>query len=200
MKKRSSKFRYVAIIILLLFLIVGLYGDYMDFYIDAGFDVSDAHTNSILYTALSSAVNFAIVSVIPLIIKIRNRESYYKHSVIIYVLSDIVIFGMYLLLFNYIKDYYHFGLLGLFLYSIVAYALFVDPYEKYCYLNNIDIKKNTTKAISRKKINKDASNNNYSDKYDSLIKLKDLYDKKIITKEEFDKEKEKILKWLEVYF
>ena len=97
-------------------------------------------------------------------------------------------------MFNYIKDYYHFGLLGLFLYSIVAYALFVDPYEKYCYLNNIDIKKNTTKTISKKKINKDASNNDYSDKYDSLIKLKDLYDKKIITKEEFDNEKEKILK------
>ena len=73
MKKRSSKFRYVAIIILLLFLIVGLYGNYMDFYIDAGFDVSDARINSILYTALSSVINFAIVSVIPLIIKIRNR-------------------------------------------------------------------------------------------------------------------------------
>lgn len=194
MEKQSNKFRYAAIIILLIFLIAGLYSDYMDFYLDNGFDVSDARINSILYTALSSAVNFAIVSVIPLIIKIRNRESYYKHSVIIYVLSDIVMFGMYLLLFNYIKDYYHFGLLGLFLYSIVAYALFVDPYEKYCYLNNIDIKKNTTKAISRKKINKDSSNNDYSDKYDSLIKLKDLYDKKIITKEEFDKEKGKILK------
>jgi len=194
MEKQSNKFRYAAIIILLIFLIAGLYSDYMDFYLDNGFDVSDARINSILYTALSSAVNFAIVSVIPLIIKIRNRESYYKHSVIIYVLSDIVMFGIYLLLFNYIKDYYHFGLLGLFLYSVVAYALFVDPYEKYCYLNNIDIKKNITKAINRKKISKDSSNNDYSDKYDSLIKLKDLYDKKIITKEEFDKEKEKILK------
>ena len=193
MEKQSNKFRYATIIILLIFLVVGLYSDYMDFYLDNGFDVSDARTNAVLYTALSSAVNFAIVSAIPLIIKIRNRESYYKHSVIIYILSDIVMFGIYLLLFNYIKNYYHFGLLGLFLYSVIAYALFVDPYEKYCYLNNIDIK-NTTKAISRKKINKADSNNDYSDKYDSLIKLKDLYDKKIITKEEFDKEKEKVLK------
>lgn len=194
MEKQSNKFRYAAVIILLIFLVAGLYSDYMDFYLNNGFDVSDARINSILYTALSSAVNFAIVSVIPLIIKIRNRESYYKHSVIIYALSDIVMFGIYLLLFNYIKDYYHFGLLGLFLYSVVAYALFVDPYEKYCYLNNIDIKKNTTKAISRKKINKVGNNDDYSDKYDSLIKLKDLYDKMIITKKEFDKEKEKILK------
>ena len=42
-------------------------------------------------------------------------------------------------------------------------------------------------------INNIAIKEDFDDKYDKLIKLKDLYDKKILSKEEFDNEKSKIL-------
>ena len=102
-------------------------------------------------------------------------------------LRNFAIFLIVLIIFSII------GLKGINVIHIVFIALIIFNLYFYTTLDLEKIEINTHNQTSKEN-NNDTSMKKLQEKYDTLRKLKSLYDDKIITKEEYEKEREKILK------
>ena len=92
---------------------------------------------------------------------------------------------------NVIKDKrMYLFMLGIFIVILVIVIFFCLDLDK---RNNKKTNNQEVLKLNEKNINKRKTSKNINQKYDDLIKLKELYDKKIITKEEFDSEKKNTL-------
>lgn len=120
-----------------------------------------------------------IIMIIPLIMKLHNKQLLdYKYGRKICMWNSFILFllNVLLVIINIVP------LLFFNLFSVIAYYFL----NKYLFMQN----KNN---IYNEKQEQTSNKTNNMSNYDSLLKLKELLDKQIITSEEFEEEKRKIL-------
>ena len=150
---------------------------------EAGYS-GNVFLTSLYYSLKVLGASFLCLMIFPVIICLISYDFYKKHTKIIYIINGAVSFIMTIVTE---KKCIAFGLGGL---GILIYSFLL-----YCIINRImNYKPNKVKKESKKMIDEVETNNTDVDKkYNDLIKLKKLLDENIITKEEFEKEKKKIL-------
>ena len=133
-----------------------------------------------------------LIFLITLFIFAKNKTKIGYTLIIISIILDTIIAPI-----NIISNYEFNAALLIFLYLLFFTLWFIPNYEyfrKRKQYFNID---NIFNSRSNNKLSKTSKKNdteNKFDKYEELRKLKELFDDEIITKEEFENEKKKILK------
>lgn len=256
------KYKNIIIaIILSLLMFCSYYGNNLEELYKLDYDSAEANELAFEAAGLNLIINVGAVIVVPLLIKIFDKKSFYRSRKVIFVMNAIIWFFLSIPLFNLIDEHNMVGLgiLGTVMFSLISYFFLVNKeklveYQEYVYEDDTvtdDDFINTTEKIDNKEtkvveieeskkektefeIKKEEKQKNNEEqytyicsncgskvkdsdtkcpqcgesfddeevvenpttidqKYNDLTKLKELLDKNIISKEEFEKEKKKVL-------
>lgn len=180
----------------------------------------DVNLTAYYYALINVILNLFCIGLVPFICKKINQTLYLKHIKFIYILNAIVWIILSIPLFSIVyqaEENGGFGLIGTTVFSIAVYNLL----RRNTKLNNssINIEENNAEQFKcdncgalvkesdticpkcgekfddeeEEIIEELKEKSNMDQKYSDLTKLKKLLDKDIISKEEFEKEKKKIL-------
>ena len=183
-KKNKIKDDLVPAIIVGIIGFIGICGNIEETLLKEGEFVEDVFLASIYSGLVVFGASFLCLMIVPTFICIINYSFYKKHTKAIYIINGIALFIMAFVTERKCPAF-GFGGLGILIYSFLLYCII----ERIMRHKNSKINKEITHIVEDVKVHDD----NFENKYNDLIKLKELLDKKIITNAEFEKEKDKIL-------
>lgn len=201
-KYHSLTKRYIIASVLAIIMFLAILGHFSFLNNEENFELN---ASVFFASLLSLTINFALVSIAPLLIKIFNRKFFLEKCTTIFFANAAIIYIIYSAFHDFFSTYYTLSLPAMLIYSVIAELYFYNPNEKYEQdidhifedEEDIDAKidnKVKTRLSDLKTNDSNISNDSFDEKYEKLNKLKELYDNEILTKEEFETEKQKILK------
>ncbi len=181
---------YTIGIIIILFMFLCYWGSCNSLLRRASFD-GDASYFSTLLATINVVINIVIVGFIPVIIRLISKDIYRNNVIVIYIINGIISIFLSMPVYKWVlNDLFGFeemietgniGAVGSLIFSIAIYNLMrgKESYKK--------IKE------GKQEQSKEKNESNINQMYDDLQKLKKLLDDQILTEEEFEKEKKRIL-------
>lgn len=175
------------VIIITIFLLFVFFLNYISF--ESG-EIENYSEDPCMYAIIFTGMLTIIMIIVPLI---YYYSPVYKKDMV----RDVCKWNSIIMFFISYFTKYWIGIIGVLIYYYINLILF-DSENSYELIRN-DI--NTSRNINEKTVNsnvvkssKNVKSKSMDQKYSELKKIKDLLDKDIISKEEFDREKKKILK------
>ena len=192
--KKNNSFKWGIILLFIIFL--SYTGMYMASLYENDFE-GNVQMQSILLSLISIICRLLAAFILPFVVYLCSTKTYIKRIYIIYIIDLLIE----LLISSFIGPFYEgVAFTSAFLFILVVYDLLggkndeiLDKYFCKCSNCGALVDMNASKCPKCKE-SFDEDSNDFETKYDELKKLKELYDEEILSREEFEFEKKKILK------